>query len=154
VSVRCAICGKECNAAFLRLGGYCGEEHRREVLRRHHQRLDELRREELRAVPELLTVPDFERLALKLAVHLLAAMSPQTRLRYERQAPELLDPLELAAELKARILPQFPGGYAVLQEAVGHQRLFYDGTYSFPQPVPARVVLEAMERAKVLPPLP
>jgi hypothetical protein len=136
----------------LRLGGYCGEEHMQEVLRRHRQQLDELRHEELRAVPEALTVPDFERLALKLAVHILAAMSPQTRSRYERQAPELLDPLELAAELKARILPQLPAGYAVLEEAVGHQRLFFDGTYSFLQPVPAPVVLEAMERAKVLPP--
>src|SRR4051794_38107555 len=98
-SVQCAICGKECDQAVLRLGGYCGEGHRRELLGRHRRLLDQLRREELRAVPEALDVPDFERLVLKLAVRILDALSPDTRRCYREAAPGLLVPLEMAQEL-------------------------------------------------------
>ena len=52
--MKCAICGKGCGEAFLRLGGYCGEEHREELLQMHRRRLGELRREDLRAVPDSL----------------------------------------------------------------------------------------------------
>ena len=149
--MKCAICGKECNEAFLRLGGSCGEGHRRELLERHRRLLDELRREELRAVSEALGVPDFERLALKLAVRIIDAMTPDTRRRYREVAPRLLDPLEMAQELKARILPGLPGTHVVPEESAGHMRMFCDGTYSFRQPIPAALVLEAMERANVLP---
>jgi hypothetical protein len=57
----------------------------------------------------------------------------------------------MAAELKAHILPHLPATHVVLEEAAGHRRLFSDGTYSFKEPIPARLVLEAMERANVLP---
>jgi hypothetical protein len=148
--VKCAICGRECHEGFLHLGGYCGEEHRREVLARHRRLLDELRREDVRALPESLVVPDFERLALKLAVHLLAGLGPELLERYRREAPWLLDPLAMALELKERILRQLPGEYVTLQEAVGHQRFFHGGTYSFKQPVPSRLVVEAMARANLV----
>jgi hypothetical protein len=148
--VKCAICGTPCDQAFLRLGGYCGEEHRDELLKRHRQRLDELRHEDVRAMPEVLAVPDFERLALKLAVHLLDRMNPTLRALYRAVAPSLLDPLEMAAELKGLILRQLPASHVTLEEAAGLQRLFFDGTYAFPQPVPACLVLEALEKTSAL----
>ena len=148
--MRCAICGEACNQTFLRLGGYCGEEHRDELLRRHHQRLDELRQEDVRAMPEVLTVPDFERLALKLAVHLLDRMHPVLRALYRAVAPSLLDPLEMAAELKRLLLRQLPASHVTLGEAAGLQRLFFDGTYAFTLPVPARLVLEALDKTSAL----
>jgi hypothetical protein len=149
--VKCAVCGAECNQALLRLGGYCSEGHRQELLRRHHRLLDELRREPLLAMPEALAVPDFERFALKFAARLVEGMSQPVRRLYERQAPLLLDPLDMAGQLMARILPELPAAYVELQEATGLARLFHDGTYTFTRPVPARLVLEAMRRAHVLP---
>jgi hypothetical protein len=143
----CAICGKACNRAFLHLGGYCGEEHRQEVLARHRRLLDELLREDARAMPETVTLPDFERFALKLAVHVLAGLNPSLLARYRREAPWLLDPLELSLELKDQILHQLPGEYVALEEARGPARFFRGGTYTFRQPVPARLLIEALARA-------
>ena len=151
--MKCAVCGADCRQALLRLGGYCCAEHGRELLRRHRELLDELRREPLLAMPEALAVPDFERFALKFAVRLVEGMSAPVRRLYERQAPLLLNPLDMAGELKARILPELPAAYVELQEATGLARLFHDGTYRFTRPVPARLVLEAMRRAHVLPEL-
>jgi hypothetical protein len=135
---------------FLRLGGYCGEEHKQELLQQYRQQLDVLRKEDVRAMPEILAVPDFERLALKLAVHLLDRMNPEVRKLYRAIAPSLLDPLEMAAELKGLILAQLPASHVTLTEATGLQRFFVDGTYSFQQPVPSRLVLEALERLSTL----
>ena len=148
--MQCAICGKPCNQAFLRLGGYCGEEHRDQLLKRHRQQLDVLRKEDVRAMPEILAVPDFERLALKLAVHLLDRMNPEVRKLYRAIAPSLLDPLEMAAELKGLILAQLPASHVTLTEATGLQRFFVEGTYSFQQLVPARLVLEALQKTSAL----
>jgi len=148
--VKCAICGVPCDQAFLRLGGYCGEEHRQELLQQHRRRLDELRQEDVRAMPEILGVPDFERLTLKLAVHLLDRMSPPLRALYRAVAPALLDPLEMAAELKGLILRELPASHVRMEEITGLPSLFCDGTYSFTQPVPARLILEALEKTSAL----
>jgi hypothetical protein len=149
--MKCAVCGADGDAALLHLGAYCCEEHGRELLRRHHALLDELRREELLVMPEALGVPEFERFVLKFAVRLVEGMSQPVRLLYLRQAPLLLNPLEMASELKARTLPHLPAEYVELEEATGWARLFRDGTYGFKQPVPSGLVLEAMARAGILP---
>lgn len=149
--MKCVICGQECDQGFLRLGGYCGEEHKQELLVRHRRLLDELRQEDPQVMPTTLAVPDFERLALKLAVHLILGMSDGLYQLYQQTSPELLEPLEMAAMLKALILSELPASHVTLAEARGFQRWFFDGTYSFRQPVPARLVVEAMERAHVLP---
>src|SRR5262249_25013808 len=125
-------------------------EHRDELLRRHHQRLDELRQEDVRAMPEVLTVPDFERLALKLAVHLLGRMHPVLRALYRAVAPSLLDPLEMAAGLTRLRLRQLPASHVTRGEAAGLQRLFFDGTSAFTLRVPARLVLEALDKTSAL----
>ena len=33
--MKCRICEQECHQTFLRLGGYCSEEHKQELLRQH-----------------------------------------------------------------------------------------------------------------------
>jgi hypothetical protein len=149
--MKCVICGKECNEGFLRLGGYCGEEHKQELLARHRRLLDDLRQEDIRVMPEILAVADFERLALKLAVHLILGMNDGLYQLYRDRSPELLEPLEMAAFLKALILSELPASHVAREEARGLQRFFCDGTYSFPQLLPARLVVEAMEKAHVLP---
>jgi hypothetical protein len=70
---------------------------------------------------------------------------------YRDTSPELLEPLEMAAFVKALILDQLPASHVAREEARGLQQMFCDGTYSFRQPVPSRLVVEAMERAHVLP---
>jgi hypothetical protein len=140
--VQCAICGRECEQALPRQGGYCGEEHRQELLSRHDRLVEELRREDLRALPDPVGQADFERLVLKLAIHILAALRPGTRRLYEEAAPWLLEPLAMADELRTHVLPRLPAS---------HLRRFADGSYAFVSPIPARVVLEAMTRAHVWP---
>src|SRR5262249_6327441 len=117
--VKCAICGKDCRETYLNLGGYCGDEHRREIQRRHRLLLDELRLEDPLTMPDLFSVPDFDRFALKLAVFLLDRISPEVRELFRQRVPPLLEPLEMSLELKERILRQLPSGHVALEEAVG-----------------------------------
>jgi hypothetical protein len=149
--VKCAICGTDCREAYLNLGAYCGEEHRREILRRHRLYLDELRREDPLKAPEAFTVPDFDRFALKLAVFLLDRISPQVRELFRQQAPSLLEPVAMSLELKERILRQLPPSHVVLEEATGLALLFRSGTYAFRVPVPAALVFEAIRQAGLQP---
>jgi hypothetical protein len=148
--VKCAICNTDCREAYLNLGAYCGEEHRREILRRHRLCLDELRREDPLKAPETFTVPEFDRFALKLAVFLLDRISPEVRELFRQQAPSLLEPVAMCLELKERILRQLPPSHVVLEEAAGLARLFRSGLYSFRQPVPAALVFEAIRKAGLL----
>jgi hypothetical protein len=149
--MKCAICGRPCREALLRLGPYCCDEHRRQLVQRHRRLLDELRREDLRALPDLLTPPEFERLALKFAVHLLAVMTPRLRQSYRAHVPALLDPLVMAQELKARILRHLPASHVRLTEARGLLSFFYDGTYTLLQPIPAPLMRAALVKARLLP---
>ena len=149
--MKCLICGKECHEAYLNLGAFCGEEHRLEVLRRHHAYLDELRREEPLRMPEAFGVPDFDRFSPKLAVFLLDRISEEVRDIFRRRAPSLLEPVAMALELKERILRQLPDSHVEMEEAVGLTWLFYSGTYRFRQPVPAAMVVEAIRKAQLLP---
>jgi hypothetical protein len=147
--MHCAICGQECNNAFLRLGGYCCEKHRQEVLKRHRDLVEELAGEDVRQMPDVFHLPDFERFALKLAVHLLLGMSEGLRQLYRQRAPNLLDPLEMALELKECILRQLPASHVHLEDATGLAVLFHDGTYRFLQPVPDHLVVEAIRKARL-----
>jgi hypothetical protein len=148
--VKCTICGEDCHEAFLNLGAYCSDEHRREILRRHHVYLDELRHEDPLRMPDAFSVPEFDRFSLKLAVFLLDRISPEVREMFRRQAPWLLEPLPMSLELKERILRQLPPSHVVLEEAAGLARLFRSGLYSFRVPVPATLVIEAIRRAGLL----
>jgi hypothetical protein len=149
--VNCLICSQECQEAFLNLGAYCCEGHRLEILRRHQELLAELRREAPGRMPELFSVADFERFTLKLAVHLLDGISPAVRELFRRQMPLLLNPVEMALELKEHILLQLPSTVVALELASGPARLFRSGTYSFLQPVPKDLVLQAIRSARLLP---
>jgi len=152
VTVKCAICGKDSYALLLRLGAYCAEEHRLELLRRHQRLVEELRREEAAKMPEVLALADFERFVLKLAVRLVDSMSERVRKLYQGRAPALLDPLEMAEELKAHLLPHLPAGLVAIREAQGlSSLLFRAGTYRFLQPVPAALVIQALKKARFLP---
>jgi hypothetical protein len=149
--VKCKICGTDCREAYLNLGAYCCEEHRREIVRRHRAYLDELRREDPLRMPEAFGVPDFDRFALKLAVFLLDRIGPQVRELFRQKGPSLLDPVAMSLELKERILRRLPVSHVVLEEATGLARLFRSGLYSFRVPVPAALVVEAIRRAGLLP---
>jgi hypothetical protein len=149
--MNCVICGQECHEAFLRLGGFCSAEHGQEILSRHHQRLSELRREPVALMPETFDRDAFERFALKLAVHLLAGIGEETREEFRRRLPGLLEPLEMALELKERILRQLPVTHVLLTEATGLARLFHSGTYTLLQPIPASLMRQAVEQAHHLP---
>jgi hypothetical protein len=132
------------------LGGYCGPGHREALLRRHRRLVEELRREGPGRLPPALGRDDFERLALKPAVHRLDGLGPQARARCRRRLPLRLDPLELALELKGRILPLLLADLVELRGARGLGGLFLPGSYDFRQPIAAALVVEALRRAGLL----
>jgi hypothetical protein len=134
---------------LFRLGGYCSQEHRQVLLDRHRALLGELLGEDPLAMPEVLDTRAFDRFALKVATHVLARMDEDLPRRYEREAPWLLDPLELALELKERLLRQLPASHVALEEARGWARLFRGGTYAFLQPLPADLLRQALLRAGI-----
>jgi hypothetical protein len=149
--MNCVVCGRPCHFALKHLGGFCGEEHRQELLRRHHALLDELRQEAPALMPAELREADFERLALKWAAFLLDHISPPLRRLYQERARALLGPLEMAAELKGHILRRLPPGHVEVASAPGLARLVHADVYAFRRPVPAALVVEAIRQAGLLP---
>jgi hypothetical protein len=145
--VKCSICGKECQESFLNLGAFCCEDHKQEVLTRHHNFVEELRREAPWQMPDRFSMDDFERFALKLEVRLLDALSPSVRELYRQTFPKLLNPLQMALELKEHILVQLPPSHVALEPAGGLSFLFHGGAYHFLQPIPADLVVEALRKA-------
>ncbi len=149
--LKCAVCGKDSHLGFLRLGPYCSGGHREVLLRRYEEQVAKLRREDASVMPERFSLADFERFTLKLAVHLLSGMSKATRELYRRERPTLLDPMEMALELKERVLRELPASHVRMEEATGPAGLLHGGSYSFLMPVPAALVRQALEKADLSP---
>jgi hypothetical protein len=136
--------------ALLRHGPYCCAEHKQELLDRH-RRLAELRAEDVWAMPPAFTLADFHRQMLKFAVHLIELMTAEEKQHCRQKADWMLDPLEFALDLKARVLELLPAEYVRIQSAVGAEQLFRDGSFTFLKPVPALLVIQALRQVGQLP---
>jgi hypothetical protein len=149
--MNCAICAREARRALTGLGAFCGKAHCEEMLRRHGAYLEELRREDPGLMPEAFTEADFERFALKLALFLLDRISPDVRQLYRESTPALLEPMEMAGEVRGHLLRHLPASHVRVVELGGSSHLVHPDAYAFLQPVPAAFMRDAVCLAGLLP---
>jgi hypothetical protein len=117
------FCSQECVAAFAA---------RREELH------EALAKENLSDIPEDVTVQDFERFALRIAVQLLQRPELKGLLPAWATAPEIL-----ALRIKEVLVQQLPPKYLRIERNLGP--LPPDYTYQFTSPLPRRLLLKAAE---------
>jgi endogenous inhibitor of DNA gyrase (YacG/DUF329 family) len=141
----CAVCGKPASEGYLHVGGFCSEICREILMSDERAKTRELEEEPLSEMPAMLTVPDFERWAHKLACHLLREITDEQKMLMN---PMLLRPTELALELKSMLLDRMTG--VEREYARGHSRLFSGGTYSFPSPIPREEIFRAAQEVGVI----
>lgn len=110
----------------------------------------ELEAENLGELPDKLETADFERWALKLAIHCLKTLTEDQRRKIADANPMYLIPEQFALDLKDKILRHIPACYVSEVEARGHERIFHGGTYCFRQAVPSEVIVKACKQAQIL----
>lgn len=150
--MKCDYCGKEAEKGHLIFGqGFacstsCGDQ----MSAARQAFNDELAAEELCEMPEMLDTADFERWALKFAIHFIRKLSDGERKKLARNNPMLLVPEELALDFKERILRHVHRAYVSETNNRGHARLFCGGSYMFRKPVPAEHIVEACRQADLI----
>lgn len=150
--MKCEICNGESDRGSLifGLGFVCSEDCAQIAKGRidaHHKELSD---EPLAEMPDKLETADFERWALKLAIHALKGLTAATESKLRKNNPMMLVPHNMALELKDQIIRHIPRCYVSETEAKGHDRMFYGGTYCFRQPVPKEVIYAACKKAEIL----
>lgn len=147
--VKCAICGAKAKAAFARVGAFCSELCKRELMERDEKRKAELLAEPVDQVPDEFDVPAFERYVLKVALHMIKTLPPATKAKWLKKSPMLLVSDELAMEIKGKVLLSIPQDYAEVTYEREGKKILMDPTYLFKKKVPKDVILGAMVKSKV-----
>jgi len=145
----CVICGKPSKKALLRVGAFCSEVCKRELMRRDEEEKEKLLAEEVNVVPDEFDLAAFERYALKVALHMIKTLPPSEKRRWQKKTPILLVPDELAMAIKEKAIPHIPLDYVSSMEAEGREKLYHGGIYQFKKKVPKEVVLEAFIKGHV-----
>lgn len=151
-TMKCDVCGQEASSGSLMFGfGFtCSEDCSQIAHGRVKSYHEELTAEPLGQMPDNMETADFERWALKLALHMVKGMDEKIRQKIQANNPMMLVPENLSLELKDQIIRQIPKCYVSEVEARGHERIFHGGTYCFRQPVPKDVIYKACQKAQVL----
>lgn len=147
--MKCDICGTETNSAtVVFLVGYaCSEDCAQIAQGRRKARHDELAAEPLALMPDALTTHDFERWALKLAVHIIRGLPEDKRHEIEDANPIMLTPEVLSLDLKDQILRYVPRAY---YSEAKTPRGIADAEFMFRQPVPRAVITLAAQKAGII----
>lgn len=106
----------------------------------------ELLKEPVHEIPAELAVPDFERWVLKVAVHFLQSLEEEggkDALPLYLQRPEIA-----ALRIKELVVEKLPDGYIATER--NPSLLGPDYLYTFPQPIPRQVFIQAAVDAGVL----
>lgn len=148
--MKCEICNAPASQGLLGLGFYCSAAHKAELLDQQKAVFDELRAEPVNEMPEQFDTHDFERWALKFAIHFLDGLSEQDQAFLAERNPMMLQPDQLALDFKDRIICHLHKAYVSETRARGHERLFHGGAYCFRQPVPAEKIIEAARKAQLI----
>jgi hypothetical protein len=142
--VVCSQCREESSAGHLNyLGFFCSTECARAFADGRERLHAELLREEAALLPLDVTVSDFERFALRLAVQYLATPRAKLQLPEWARAPEIL-----ALRIKELVLQHLPAEYLRIER--NPSPFPPDYIYRFTTSVPSQIVLKAAETAGVL----
>lgn len=146
---KCAVCGKAANKALLRVGAFCSEPCKRELMRRDEEEKEKLLAEDVTVMPDEFDLAAFDRYALKTALHMIKELPPKEKRRWQKNMPILLVPDELALAIKEKAIPHIPLDFVSSMEAEGHDKLFHGGTFMFKKAVPKEVILNAFVKGHV-----
>jgi len=111
---------------------------------------EELRAEPLGEMPPNFDTATFDRYALKFSIHFLDALSPENRDRVIGSNPMFVIPEAFSLLIKEQILQHVPDHYMTTVQFEGHDRLFSSGEFRFFKPVPAKVILRALRKSKLI----
>lgn len=149
----CSICRKDvCAGKIIPHWGFgCSEECLKIIHEKRDKVVQELKDEILvDNIPERLDLEAFERFMLKVAIHYITDMPAKVKKQFEKKAPLLLRPEELALEFKDKVLKFIPSGFFSSKEARGHARLFFSGTYTMENNIPRKVLFKALKEARIV----
>ena len=138
MSYKCDQCGKEFEERPLSTawGCYCSDECLNAFREKRRALHNELRLEALSSAPEELRVPDFERFALKLAVHALSNLDGVQSIPQYMRHPDVL-----SLRVKEILLQYLPQDYISTWEEPS------SWAYRFKKPIPRRLLFDAMRNA-------
>lgn len=149
VEFNCAICGKPAKSALLRVGAFCSEPCKKQLMKQDEERKAELLAEPVNMMPDEFDLPAFERYILKVALHMIRDLTPVQRAKWAKKTPMLLVADELSMAIKEKVIPYIALDYISAMEATGHERMFHGGTYQFKKKVPKEKILEALIQGHV-----
>lgn len=145
--MQCVECDREVNSGLLTSLGFscndCGDK----VAAKWKEICDRELSLPLDDGPEEYDLEEFERFALRLAVHFLAA--PGVKRKLKKVNPMLVSPGELSLEFKDRIINAAPDYFSTWQ-ARGHERIFHGGTFRIIGNIPKGEAIAAAVRAGIL----
>lgn len=149
--MKCSTCGKAITSGrgYPGVGIACSAKCFKALKAEIKKRDDELLAEDL-TVPEELDGPGFERFVLKFTLHLLRDLPPKSRANLKRVCPLLLIPEQMALEIKEKVLRHLPLYYVSSIEAEGFESWECKGRYQFKCKVPAKVMVNAFEKADLI----
>ena len=143
--VECSHCGKHASHVSRLIGPWCSEECREVLLKQRADYEQELHDYDLSTIPEFLTVPDFERLAIAVAIQFLDRMTEAERKEWSSKLAVLPIPDQLALAIKEHVVKGLPEQYVEVTPTTGLKHLFVQaGTYTFRQPVPRDLIISGL----------
>lgn len=138
--MNCIVCGTELMDVHVTpWGSVFSDDYRQELAARTERLFSALLLEPIDEIPAEVTVADFERWALKVAVHFIDSL--KTAGKFELIASHLQRPEFMSLEIKERVCQHIPDGYVTIQR--NPSPLPPDWFYSFVRPIPKGVVLAA-----------
>ena len=157
--LKCSVCGKKIVGKFV--DGMFGVHHpgcNDKAMEEEKENLQFARELDIRDLPAKIGIEDFETLVFSVSVQFIDLLTEakddknhqyhKDSLKIQGSAEHLMYPPFMASEIKGQILPYLTD-YVQIKRAEGHERIFYDGSYVWPNPVPLGDVLKAFNKAGI-----
>lgn len=155
----CSVCGEVIKGKFL--DGMFGVHHPEcndKANEEEKLSLEYARQLDIRDLPAKIGIEDFETLVFSVSVQFIDLLAEakddknhqyhKDSLKIQGSAEHLMYPPFMASEIKGQILPHLKD-FVEIKRAEGHERIFYDGSYVWPNPVPLGDVLKAFNKAGI-----
>jgi hypothetical protein len=145
--MKCHVCEQDAASGFLTPLGFACKACEAVSCQQWKEICDRERDLPLDDGPDEYDLEEFERFALRLAVHLLANKTFFRKLK--KANPFMCSPSELSLHLKQLIINAAPDRFSTW-EARGHERIFHGGTYRMIGTITKERVIEATKKAGII----
>ncbi len=140
------ICGRPARGFDAILGPYCSQVHLAKPVEEERRLHAEILAEPAEPMPELLCDEDVDRLTLKIALLILAALPPEEKARQRRNGRWILPPEQMAEAIKVSIVKHLPARYRSCSTLHGTARVFFSQTFGVSLKIPRDVLRKALEK--------